>query len=196
MPSNLPAPKIHLRTPPEPGKKAAARTYLIYFMPGNPGLIEYYRDYMTHLYGVLSRGGATDRSVEYQVYGRSFSGFEAAERELNTNKYHGYPPYGLQDQIRHAEDDVTDLVEELVDYGAKDVRVIVVGHSVGGFVALEVIRRLRAHGIVGEDYATRIVGGVALFPTVAEIAKSESGMKAAVRPPSPPPTHLKSRAFH
>jgi pimeloyl-ACP methyl ester carboxylesterase len=176
----LPASKIHLRSPHEPGKKQAARTYLIYFVTGNPGLIEYYRTFLTHLYGVLNRGQASNRDVEFQVYGRSMSGFEMNISDIQTMKHHKYPPYGLQDQIRHAEDDLTDLVEEMVDYGARDVRVIVVGHSVGGFITLEVIRRLRAHGMAGEDYATRIVGGVALFPTVVDIARSESGQKAAV----------------
>ena len=95
-------------------------------------------------------------------------------------KWRKQPPYGLQDQIRHCEDELTDLVEEVKEQGAKDVRVILVGHSVGAYISLEVIRRLRAHGIAGEDFETRIVGAVGLFPTVVDIARSESGMKVAV----------------
>lgn len=100
--------------------------------------------------------------------------------EIKTHKYRADPPYGLQDQIRHAEDDVTELVEEVKDQGGKDVRVLLVGHSVGSYVALEIVRRLRAHGVAGDDYDTRIAGVVGLFPTVVDIARSESGMKAAV----------------
>lgn len=160
--SPLPAPtsKIHLRSPPEPGKKAAAKTYIIYFLTGNPGLIEYYRVFLTHLYGLLSRNTASDRDVEFQVYGRSLSGFEMSSSEIKTHKYRKTPPYGLQDQIRHAEDDVVELVEEVKDQGGKDVRVILVGHSVGSYIGLEIVRRLRAHGLAGEDFDTRIVGVV------------------------------------
>lgn len=178
--SNTPASKIYLRPHHEPGRKQATRTYIIYFVTGNPGLIEYYRTFLTHLYGLLTRDTASDRDVEFQVYGRSLSGFEMKSHEINTMKWHKLPPYGLQDQIRHAEDELTDLVEDVSDDGHRDVRVIVMGHSVGAYIALEIIRRLRAHGLVGEDYATRIIGGVALFPTVMEIVKSESGQKAAV----------------
>lgn len=182
---DTPASKIYLRPHHEPGRKQATRTYIIYFITGNPGLIEYYRTFLTHLYGVLTRESATNRDVEFQVYGRSLSGFEMKSNEINTMKWHKIPPYGLQDQIRHAEDELTDLVEDVSDDGHRDVRVIVMGHSVGSYIALEIIRRLRAHGLVGEDYATRIVGGVALFPTVMEIIRSESGQKAAVRIPHP-----------
>ena len=177
---NPPASKIYLRPHHEPGRKQATRTYIIYFVTGNPGLIEYYRTFLTHLYGLLTRDTASNRDVEFQVYGRSLSGFEMKSHEINTMKWHKIPPYGLQDQIRHAEDELTDLVEDVSDDGQRDVRVIVMGHSVGSYIALEIIRRLRAHGLVGEDYATRIVGGVALFPTVMEIVRSESGQKAAV----------------
>ena len=34
--------------------------------------------------------------------------------------------------------------------------------------------------MVGEDFETRVVGAVGLFPTVVDIARSESGMKASV----------------
>lgn len=175
-----PASKIYLRPHHEPGRKHAARTYIIYFVTGNPGLIEYYRTFLTHLYGLLTRDTASNRDVEFQVFGRSLSGFEMKSHEINTMKWHKIPPYGLQDQIRHAEEELTDLVEDVSDDGQRDVRVIVMGHSVGAYISLEIIRRLRAHGLVGEDYATRIVGGVALFPTVMEIVRSESGQKAAV----------------
>ncbi|KAF1940100.1 hypothetical protein EJ02DRAFT_456275 [Clathrospora elynae] len=174
-----PSTQLHLRTPPEPGKKAAARTYIIYFLTGNPGLVEYYRTFLTHLYGVLSHDTASNRDVEFQVYGRSLSGFEMNSKEIKTMKWRKAPPYGLQDQIRHAEDELTDLVEEVKEQGAKDVRVILVGHSVGSYIALEVIRRLRAHGMAGEDFETRIVGAIGLFPTIVDIARSESGMKVS-----------------
>ncbi|OAL51205.1 hypothetical protein IQ07DRAFT_537816 [Pyrenochaeta sp. DS3sAY3a] len=174
-----PASVINLRTPPEPGKKSAARTYIIYFITGNPGLIEYYRTFLTHLYGLLSRDTASNRNVEFQVYGRSLSGFEMKTADIKTMKWRKNPPYGLQDQIRHTEDDVTELVEEARDQGARDVRVILVGHSVGAYIALEVIRRLRAHGLAGEDFETRITGAVGLFPTVVDIARSETGLKVS-----------------
>lgn len=181
-----PTSKIYLRTPPEVGKKHAKQTYIIYFLTGNPGLVEYYRSFLTHLYGLLSHNTASDRGIEFQVYGRSFSGFEMDASEIKTHKYRSQPPYGLQDQIRHAEDDVAELVESVKDEnnGKGDVRVILMGHSVGSYVALEIVRRLRAHGIAGDDFETRISGVVGLFPTVVDIARSESGMKAAVSCPS------------
>jgi pimeloyl-ACP methyl ester carboxylesterase len=178
--SSAPASQIHLRTPPEPGKKSASRTYIIYFLTGNPGLVEYYRTFLTHLYGVLSRDTASDRDVEFQVYSRSLSGFEMNSADIKTMKWRKEPPYGLQDQIWHSEDALTDLVEEAKENGAKDVRVILVGHSVGAYISLEVIRRLRAQGMAGDDFETRVVGAVGLFPTVVDIARSESGIKAAV----------------
>ncbi|KAH7390533.1 hypothetical protein BKA66DRAFT_547981 [Pyrenochaeta sp. MPI-SDFR-AT-0127] len=178
MPAS-PSSTIHLRTPPEPGKKAASRTYVIYFVTGNPGLVEYYRTFLTHLYGLLSHNTASSSDIEYQVYGRSLSGFEINTSEIKTMKWRKQPPYGLQDQIRHSEDELTELVEEVKDNGGRDVRVILVGHSVGSYISLEIIRRLRAHGLAGEDFETRIVGAVGLFPTVVDIARSESGMKAS-----------------
>jgi pimeloyl-ACP methyl ester carboxylesterase len=180
MSLSSPTSKLHLRTPPEPGKKPAQTTYLIYFITGNPGLIEYYRTFLTHLYGVLSQNTASDRSIEFQVYGRSLSGFEMSSAEIKTYKYRKSPPYGLQDQIRHAEDDLVEVIEDLKDNGTKDVRVILVGHSVGAYMSLEIVRRLRAHGLAGEDFDTRISGVVGLFPTIVDIARSETGMKAAV----------------
>ncbi|CBY00923.1 hypothetical protein LEMA_P020530.1 [Plenodomus lingam JN3] len=177
--SQAPATQIYLRTPPEPGKKSAARVYIIYFVTGNPGLVEYYRTFLTHLYGLLSQDTASNRDVEFQVYGRSLSGFEVKAADMKTMKWGKQPPYGLQDQIRHAENQLTELVEEVKEEGAKDVRVILVGHSVGAYISLEVIRRLRAHGLAGEDFETRIVGAVGLMPTIVDIARSESGIKAA-----------------
>jgi pimeloyl-ACP methyl ester carboxylesterase len=185
-PTAPPTSKIHLRTPPEPGRKPAKTTYIIYFLTGNPGLVEYYRTFLTHLYGVLTRDTASNRDVEFQVYGRSYSGFEMRVQDIKTYKYRKIPPYGLQDQIRHAEDDVVEVVEEVKDNGGKDVRVILVGHSVGSYIGLEIVRRLRAHGLAGEDFETRISGVVGLFPTVVDIARSESGMKMAVSIPLSP----------
>lgn len=55
-------------------------------------------------------------------------------------------------------------------------KVIIVAHSVGAYIALEVIRRLRDE----ENANVEVVGGVLLFPTIVDIARSPSGIVLTV----------------
>lgn len=170
---------IHFRPPVSPSSKPASVTYLIYHITGNPGLIEYYRTFLTHLYGSLSKHASSSTSlsspsIEFQVFGRSLSGFEV-DGSPNLQGVNGSPPYSLEEQIAESERCLTQLVEYARKDGAEDVRVVLMGHSVGSYILLELIRRMRERG---ED--VRIVGGVCLFPTVTHIAESNSGKKASV----------------
>lgn len=74
------------------------------------------------------------------------------------------------------------------DDGTDDVRVVMMGHSVGTYMLLEIIRRQRE-----KRGGLRIAGGVCLFPTITDLAKSPSGRKSSVRP-LPFPSHLKTQA--
>src|SRR5205807_2345433 len=65
------------------------------------------------------------------------------------------------------------------DQGVKDARVILIGHSVGAYILLEVIRRLREN-VEREEEGVQVIGGICLFPTVTHIAKSPSGRKSSV----------------
>lgn len=68
-------------------------------------------------------------------------------------------------------------------------RVILIGHSVGSYIAMEVLRRHReqrkasaalSDGNDDFDIEFDIIGGIMLFPTVIDIAKSPSGVKLTV----------------
>lgn len=176
---------IHLRPPVSSLTKAADRTYLVYHITGNPGLIEYYRTFLTHLYGSLKTRLSislleSSSRPDFQIYGRSLNGFEVdgassssvSSKHVNAVKA---PPYSLEQQIVQSQRALEEVVEELTNDGAKDVRVILMGHSVGSYILLEIIRRVRA-----KQEGVRIVGGICLFPTVMDIAKSESGKTASV----------------
>ncbi|KAF2715148.1 hypothetical protein K504DRAFT_457316 [Pleomassaria siparia CBS 279.74] len=159
---------IHLHPPISTSLNPTPITYIIYHITGNPGLVEYYRVFLTHLYGLLSDSSASSSpSRIFHVYGRSLSGFEVDGHD-HARVLNG-PPYSLEQQITESLSCLLDLVK---DRGTKDVRVILMGHSVGSYILLEIIRRVRekAAGI-------RIVGGICLFPTVTHIAKSASGRK-------------------
>ncbi|ORY17625.1 hypothetical protein BCR34DRAFT_446546, partial [Clohesyomyces aquaticus] len=176
---------IHLHDPNSP-TKPETHTYLIYFITGNPGLIEYYRTFLTHLYGLLYP------CHNIQVFGRNLSGFETnsspsikpsenfTSHTLHLGEKEGAPPYGLEEQIRHCQLALEDLVAGLRT-PAEDVRVILIGHSVGSYILLELIRRLRLQTATSQDNPSteiRVAGGICLFPTVAHIAQSSSGKKS------------------
>lgn len=57
------------------------------------------------------------------------------------------------------------------------MKVILVGHSVGSYIALELIRKWQEGGM---GKGINILGACLLFPTVTHIAKSPSGRKVGV----------------
>jgi len=88
------------------------------------------------------------------------------------------PPFDLGQVINAMERDV--LANCRPDSESEDKEgVIIVGHSVGAYIALEIIQRHRARlEKMQPDSLTdepRIVGGVCLFPTVMDIGKSPKG---------------------
>ncbi|CAI6333252.1 unnamed protein product [Periconia digitata] len=190
MPTPPPQSEIYLHQPFNSINKTLQphrKTYVIYFVTGNPGLIEYYRTFLTHLYGaLLSDSSSQNNAIRFHVYGRSFSGFEVDGSDAAEVAKHATtpPPYSLDEQIAHSEAAVEELVrhvrEENVDDGEQDVRVILMGHSVGAYVLLEMTRRLREKAKkLGPRESVRVVGGVCLFPTVTHIALSDSGRKSS-----------------
>lgn len=118
--------------------------------------------------------------------------------------------YDLEDQIRFVDRKLTVLMETTIAARSHDPRpdsspggtatqrpkVILIGHSVGAYIAMEILRRHRetipknsserraAEPASMNDYSPPefdIVGGAMLFPTVIDIAASPSGQKFTVR---------------
>lgn len=145
-------------------------TYILYFIPGNPGLISYYTTFLSHLLKLLT-SNPTPPSIE--IHGRSLSGFEVHP----TTQRDG--PYTVDQQIAHSEADVRRIVRDARRQGeGKDVKVILMGHSLGTYMVLELVRRLRKDE--DKEDGVIVAGGVCLFATVMELAKSDSGVKARV----------------
>lgn len=173
---------IHLHpSTPSP----SSQPYLIFLIPGNPGVIAYYTDFLTHLYGLLS----PTRNVH--VVGRSFRGFEVdgEARGSGGGKEAHQSPYGLEEQIQFAERALGEAVGRVRRMEGREPRVLLLGHSVGAYVVLEVLRRgrerlgMKADGQGegdGEGEVPRVIGGVCLFPTVTHIARSKSGRRITV----------------
>lgn len=83
------------------------------------------------------------------------------------------PPYNVKEQIALCQMEIEQMVRDAQRRGKKDVRVILMGHSFGTYMALEIMRRLRDESEKG----VRVVGGALLFATVVDIAKSPKGVQ-------------------
>lgn len=170
---------IHLH---DSSLRPAKRIYVIYFIPGNPGLTAYYTTFLTHLYGLLkAKYASSSEDVDFQVYGRSLSGFEVQAWSLQ-QRYGKAPPYDVNEQIEHTIRDLKSVVRSVKANGkSKDVRVILMGHSLGTYLCLEVLRRLREEASGGGEEGVRVAGTVMLFATILHLAKSPRGLSASVR---------------
>lgn len=187
----------------------------IFFISGNPGLISYYHTFLSLLSaqlgwsassssslsritatkGISDSDGALlqSQSQSFRIYGASLGGFEVgtdedgvaagpAEKEV----------YGLQEQIALVEERLRGVMSpnsnrSIVkgENSKPKPKVILIGHSVGAYIAMEILRRHRegrveVEGEKDADAAFDIVGGILLFPTVVDIAKSVAGRRIAV----------------
>jgi len=182
--------EFYIPAPPEQPNSSAAATqpHHIIFIPGNPGCIAYYQTFLATLHQTLNTVPSTTPTAapaRYAVYGRSLRGFELNDASnhssLSTRFKHG--PWGLQAEIAFVETLLQTYVTKLARLSSDGTKpkLIIVGHSLGTFIIMEVLRRRNERfrtlrkGEWSADAQFEIVAAVQLFPTVVDIVASPNG---------------------
>ncbi|KAL5606868.1 hypothetical protein BROUX41_003245 [Berkeleyomyces rouxiae] len=157
---------------PPMGIPKTGRHALVYFIPGNPGLIDYYEQFLSFLNTILMQ---IDPSVVYDIYGRSLCGFHD-EDHVPFGK-DGSEPFLVADQIDALYEDLAGRrIENSFDeerIGTPYDFVIIVGHSVGSYLTLELFKRHERDPKAAPHLNLR--AGILLFPTIVHIAQSPKG---------------------
>jgi pimeloyl-ACP methyl ester carboxylesterase len=182
-------------------------TTTVFFISGNPGLIGYYHPFLSLLGQYLAKpqdqssteGSLKKTNPSIQIYGCSLGGFEVDCENASPSTTTGKTSrdrrsklYDLEDQIDFVHDKLNTIMSQNASSSIKKSgpsakrKVILMGHSVGAYIAMEVLRRHREANPESEsdnEYTIDfdIIGGVMLFPTVKDIAHSPSGQKLTVR---------------
>ena len=156
---------------------------LVFFITGNPGLISYYEPFLATLKSLLSTSFSSS-STRFHICGFSLAGFDTLKTQ---DEMICTLPAGLQDQILRIEillHKEVRLIRPPLPSNRSEMapKVILIGHSVGSFILLEIISRHLMNVKSGrEDF--QIVGGILLFPTITHLSKSSSGLVFSVSPP-------------
>ncbi|KIN05902.1 hypothetical protein OIDMADRAFT_112461 [Oidiodendron maius Zn] len=144
----------------------SASYHLIFLITGNPGLVSYYNVFLTTLHRLLSEK-ESDKDV-FHIYGESLAGFEDND---TPSKVTGLP-YSLEEQI---ETRMQSLKNQHIPSGPRQDQaydsIILIGHSVGTYIILEMLQRLK------RSPHLNIRAGILLFPTVTRLADSPRGLK-------------------
>ncbi|KAI9155078.1 Lipid droplet-associated hydrolase [Paramyrothecium foliicola] len=150
-------------------RTSAKRRGLIYFVPGNPGLIEYYADYLRCLRGILD-GNEAKHGTAYDLHGRNLLGFKDADHAPFSASNE---PWDLEGQVEGVYEQVAKL--RTAAHEPYDV-VILTGHSVGGYISVDVFHRHMQNPSRAPHL--NLQHGFLLFPTLTDIALSPSGTRA------------------
>jgi hypothetical protein len=151
----------------------SAKHYLIFFITGNPGFIAYYNTFLTTLDYLLSPYIPKDDSPSpvFHIFGQSLPGFEDEDDTCGMQS----GPFGLQQVIDHTFDLlVTQKVSNGDRRGDNFDGIILIGHSVGSYILLELLRKIREKSL---SESVKVEAGILLFPTVMDIAQSSLGIK-------------------
>ncbi|KAI2622808.1 hypothetical protein GGS26DRAFT_246512 [Hypomontagnella submonticulosa] len=157
---------------PNSFNETQARNILIFFISGNPGLIDYYQPFLSTLRRLLDEA-ASLQCIRFQIYGQDLAGFRDDDHEPFTSKN---KPYNLEYQIQHTLAGLERLrVESGPSKGQPYDEVLLIGHSVGAYIALELFHRL----LRNPDLASHVnlASGILLFPTIHHISSSPTGWK-------------------
>ena len=163
--------------------------YHVFFVPGNPGCIAYYQAFLSQLSDCFSPTTSGGCRQPIHIFGQSLANF--AEGTSLGQKTQGRI-LGLQEQISYTEEKLNLYVtsqrqkwmkQSTETQASGSIKIILIGHSVGAYICMELLKRWRMHTIEkGKSYAgwSRIVGFVGLFPTIIWIGKSPRGRTLGV----------------
>jgi hypothetical protein len=146
-----------------------ASYHLIYFITGNPGLVSYYNTFLSTLDNLLQNS----QDDCFHIYSQCLAGFDDDEEPSKTTTESQITPYSLEDQVQIS---LKSLQEQRIPSGARNDQsydnIILIGHSIGSYMLLEIIQRLKR-----SSSPLKIKAGILLFPTVTHIAQSPGGVK-------------------
>ncbi|KAH9884265.1 hypothetical protein F4778DRAFT_763613 [Xylariomycetidae sp. FL2044] len=165
-----------LEFPPSPSSRGEnlkeTRNVLIYFIPGNPGLIDYYAPFLSTLSDLLNASSGPE-SPRFHIFGQNLSGFSDLDHEPFTPDR---KPFSLEHQIQNTLVNLEGVcAESRRREGHPYDAVVLIGHSVGSYIALELFQRLLRKPDLAPD--VKLGSGILLFPTIDHIARSPSGRK-------------------
>ncbi|XP_067931709.1 lipid droplet-associated hydrolase-like [Watersipora subatra] len=123
---------------------------LVVVIPGNPGAIGFYEKFMSTLH----------KESGWPVWGLSHAGHSVIPKHVGW-KAPLSEVFTMKGQIEHK-------VRFIDEHVPKDVKMVLIGHSIGAQFVLEVMERL---------YSDRVIQGMLLFPTLEKMAESPRGKR-------------------
>eukprot|EP00929_Paragymnodinium_shiwhaense_P075320 TRINITY_DN38501_c0_g1_i1.p1 TRINITY_DN38501_c0_g1~~TRINITY_DN38501_c0_g1_i1.p1 ORF type:complete len:330 (+),score=65.62 TRINITY_DN38501_c0_g1_i1:69-1058(+) len=141
-----------------PAKQQSSSPLLLLFLPGNPGIVDFYVDFLEALHDTLGSDAI--------VLGVGHPG-HSIRTATGTR-------FSLEEQIEHKLRVLEDLRVEVLQkaqHTAGPVKVILAGHSIGAYMCLKVAEKL----LHSRDIALQHVFG--LCPTLTRMAESPNGQK-------------------
>ncbi|POS76789.1 hypothetical protein DHEL01_v204822 [Diaporthe helianthi] len=157
---------------------AKTRECLIFFLTGNPGLIDYYEPFLrflrSHLDAIETK---RHHRVAFHLYGRNLAGFDDTDHDAPFNTGSN-PPHNVEHQLQTCAKHLA--TANVVPAGRPRAGqpfddVVLIGHSLGTYLALELFHRHMHDPSLNPDLHLR--SGVLLFATVAHLAKSSKGVQ-------------------
>ncbi|XP_063080004.1 lipid droplet-associated hydrolase [Engraulis encrasicolus] len=123
---------------------------LFLVIPGNPGVVGFYKTFMQTLYQSFGR--------RYPVWAVSHAGHcnppDAMDMVEDSYVTESRGVFGLQGQIDHK-------LSFLQQHVPRDTRLVLIGHSIGCYIILDMMRK---------DPGLKVLKSVLLFPTIERMA--------------------------
>ncbi|XP_076349705.1 lipid droplet associated hydrolase sturkopf isoform X1 [Tachypleus tridentatus] len=136
----------------EPLPEDDSKQILIILIPGNPGAIEHYEEFMCALYEGLQRA--------VPIWGISHAGHTAPPPSVKLPKFsENEYLYSLEGQVRHKMVFLNTCVP-------RDRQLILIGHSIGCYIVLEILKRLPR---------LNVIRGILLFPIIERMSTTPQG---------------------
>ncbi|KZS08049.1 Lipid droplet-associated hydrolase [Daphnia magna] len=129
------------------------KRHLIIVIPGNPGLIGYYEEFVRSLHGELLG--------KYVIWGLGHAGHDVPKNVILPTINDKPELFTLDGQVNHK-------IKFIDTYVPTDVNLHFIGHSIGAKICVELVKRYRK---------THNAAAYLLFPTLERMAQTPSGRK-------------------
>ncbi|XP_078397673.1 lipid droplet-associated hydrolase isoform X1 [Cetorhinus maximus] len=134
------------------GGSSNSSKVLFLIIPGNPGIVCYYKPFMQILYKILNQ--------KYPIWAISHAGHCVPPEDIEMMEdIELEDVFGLNGQIEHK---LTFLRKNV----PKDIKLVLIGHSIGCHMILEMMKR---------EPKLQVLKAVLLFPTIERMAESPQG---------------------